>query len=90
MRAARLQNAIERLTAAIPRRRIRTGGNEGRTRSTVPLTSSSLAAIIGTRTIPRAANGDMAARLSFDTAWHFGFRGSLDEWERLMGAVARR
>ena len=30
------------------------------------------------------------ARLSFDTACELGFRGSLDEWERLMGAVARR
>ena len=32
----------------------------------------------------------MSARLSFDTACELGFRGSLDEWERLMGAVARR
>jgi hypothetical protein len=30
------------------------------------------------------------ARLSFNTASELGFRGSLDEWERLMGAVARR
>ena len=30
------------------------------------------------------------ARLSFDTACELGFRGSLDEWERLMSAVARR
>jgi hypothetical protein len=33
---------------------------------------------------------DMNARLSFDTACELGFRGSLDEWERLMGAVATR
>jgi hypothetical protein len=32
----------------------------------------------------------MMARLSFDTACNLGFRGSLDEWERLMGAVARQ
>ena len=32
----------------------------------------------------------MNARLSFDTACELGFHGSLDEWERLMGAVARR
>jgi hypothetical protein len=32
----------------------------------------------------------MNARLSFNTACELGFRGSLDEWERLMGAVARR
>jgi hypothetical protein len=33
---------------------------------------------------------EISARLSFDTACELGFRGSLDEWERLMGAVARR
>jgi len=27
---------------------------------------------------------------SFNTACELGFRGSLDEWERLMGAVAKR
>ena len=30
------------------------------------------------------------ARLSFDTACELGFRGSSNEWEQLMGAVARR
>ena len=33
---------------------------------------------------------DMSAWLSFNTACDLGFRGGLDEWERLMGAVARR
>ena len=33
---------------------------------------------------------EMNARLSYDTACGLGFRGSLNEWERLMGAVARR
>jgi hypothetical protein len=33
---------------------------------------------------------ELNARLSFNTACELGFRGSLDEWERLMGAVARR
>ena len=33
---------------------------------------------------------EMNARLSFNTTCELGFRGSLDEWERLMGAVARR
>ena len=33
---------------------------------------------------------EINARLSFTTACELGFRGSLDEWERLMGAVARR
>jgi hypothetical protein len=33
---------------------------------------------------------EVMARLSFNTACEHRFRGSLDEWERLMGAVARR
>lgn len=45
------------------------------------------------RNVEDTKNGkrcEMTARLSFDTACELGFRGSLDEWERLMGAVARR
>ena len=33
---------------------------------------------------------EINARLSFNTACELGFRGSLDEWDRLMGAVAKR
>ena len=33
---------------------------------------------------------EMMARVSFNTACELGFRGGLDEWNRLMGAVARR
>jgi hypothetical protein len=33
---------------------------------------------------------EVNARVSFNTACELGFRGNLDEWERLMGAVARR
>jgi septal ring factor EnvC (AmiA/AmiB activator) len=33
---------------------------------------------------------EVAARLSYNSACTLGFRGSLDEWERLMGAAARR
>ena len=33
---------------------------------------------------------EVTARLSFQTACDLGFRGSLDEWNRLMGAVAKR
>ena len=33
---------------------------------------------------------EVNARVSFNTACERGSRGSLDEWERLMGAVARR
>jgi len=33
---------------------------------------------------------EVNARVSFNTACELGFRGSLDEWERLMGAVSKR
>ena len=33
---------------------------------------------------------EVNARVSFNTACELGFRGSLEEWERLIGAVARR
>ena len=33
---------------------------------------------------------EVNARLTFNTACELGFRGSLTEWERLMGAVSRR
>src|SRR5438874_9666986 len=33
---------------------------------------------------------EMNARPSFNSACKLGFRGSLDEWERLRGAVAKR
>ena len=33
---------------------------------------------------------EMNARLCFNTACELGFRGSLGEWERLMGAAAKR
>jgi hypothetical protein len=33
---------------------------------------------------------EINARLSFNTACELGFRGSLDEWERMMGAATER
>jgi hypothetical protein len=42
----------------------------------------------------RAREGSIVSRSllrsDFNTACELGFRGSLDEWNRLMGAVARR
>jgi hypothetical protein len=32
----------------------------------------------------------MSAQLSWQTACELGFRGDLDEWERLMGAATKR
>jgi hypothetical protein len=45
------------------------------------------------RNMPDTKSGkrsETAARLSWQTACGLGFRGSVGEWERLMGAAAKR
>jgi len=90
MRSRQLQDALEKLTKAIHEVEavIETMRGEHD-----PLASH----IFISRRHYRNANDTKSgkrretnARLSFDTACELGFRGSLDEWERLMGAVARR
>ena len=90
MRAAHLQDALQRLTAAI-----RDVDSELAAMKAEhdPLASH----IFVSRRQYGNANDTKSgkrrginARLSFNTACELGFRGSLDEWERLMGAVARR
>jgi len=90
MRAARLQEALKGLTVAI---RDVESELEAMKAEHDPLASH----IFVSRRYYRNANDtksgkrrEMIARLSFNTACELGFRGSLDEWERLMGAVARR
>ena len=90
MRAARLQEALKGLTVAI--RDVESELEAMKTEHD-PLASH----IFVSRRYYRNANDtksgkrrEMIARLSFNTACELGFRGSLDEWERLMGAVARR
>ena len=90
MRAARLQNALERLTAAIRDVESELAAMKA---EHDPLASH----IFVSRRHYRNANDtksgkrrETMARLSFDTACELGFRGDLDEWQRLMGAVARR
>ena len=90
MRATRLQDALERLTAAIR-------GVESELAAMKaehdPLASHIFVSRRHYRNVNDTRSGkrrDMTARLSFNTACELGFRGSLDEWERLMGAVARR
>ena len=90
MRAARLQEALKGLTVAI--RDVESELEAMKTEHD-PLASH----IFVSRRYYRNANDtksgkrrEMTARLSFNTARDLGFRGSLDEWERLMGAVARR
>jgi hypothetical protein len=90
MRAARFQSALERLTAAIHDVEAELAAMKA---EHDPLASH----IFVSRRRYRQANDtksgkhrEVNARLSFNTAVELGFRGSLNEWERLIGAVAKR
>jgi hypothetical protein len=90
MRAARLQDALERLTAAI--RDVESALAEMKAEHD-PLASHIFISRRHYRNVNDTKSGkrrETTARLSFNTACELGFRGSLDEWLRLMGAVARR
>jgi hypothetical protein len=90
MRAARLQDALERLTVAI---RYVESELAAMKADHDPLASHIFISRRRYRNAHDTKGGkrrDTIARLTFNTACELGFRGSLDEWERLMGAVARR
>ena len=90
MRATRLQDALERLTAAIQDVESELAAMKA---EHDPLASHIFVARRRYRNVDDTKSGkrrEMMARLSFDTACNLGFRGSLHEWERLMGAVGRR
>ena len=87
---ARLQDALERLTKAI--RDVETELAAMKTEHD-PLASHIFVSRRHYRNASDTKSGkrrEINARLSFNTACELGFRGSLDEWERLMGAAARR
>jgi len=90
MRAARLQDTLQRLSAAIRDVESELAAMKA---EHDPLATH----IFVSRRHYRHANNpksgkrrEINAQLSFNTACELGFRGSLDEWERLMGAVAKR
>jgi hypothetical protein len=90
MHAARLQDALERLTAAIREVDSELAAMKA---EHDPLASHIVVSRRSYRNVNDTKSGkrrEMNARLSFNTARELGFRGSLDEWEPLMGAVARR
>ena len=90
MRAARLENALERLTTAIHDVESELASMKA---EHDPLASHIFVSRRHYRNVNDMKSGkrrDVNARLSFDTACELGFRGSVDEWERLMGAVAKR
>jgi hypothetical protein len=90
MRSRQLHDALEKLTKAI--REVEAVVETMRTEHD-PLASQIFVSRRHYRNIADTKGGkrrEMNARLSFNTACELGFRGSLEEWERLMGAVARQ
>ena len=90
MRSLQLHDALEKLTKAI--REVEAVVETMRAEHD-PLASHIFISRRHYRNIANTKGGkrrEMNARLSFNTACELGFRGSLDEWERLMGAVSRR
>ena len=90
MRAARLQDALERLSLAIREVESELAAMKA---EHDPLASHIFISRRHYRNVNDTKSGkrrETIARLSFNTACELGFRGSLDEWERLIGAVARR
>jgi septal ring factor EnvC (AmiA/AmiB activator) len=90
MRAARLQDSLERLTAAIRDVESELAAMKA---EHDPLASHIFISRRQYRNVNDTKSGkrrETMARLSFNTACELGFRGGLDEWNRLMGAVARR
>ena len=89
MRAARLQQALERLSAAIRDVECELAAMKA---EHDPLASHIFVSRRNYRNANDTKSGkrrEVNARVSFNTACELGFRGSLDEWERLMGAVAK-
>jgi hypothetical protein len=90
MRAARLQDALERLTGVIRDVESELAAMKA---EHDPLASHIFVSRRSYRNANDTKSGkrrETMARLSFNTACELGFRGGLEEWERLMGAVARR
>jgi hypothetical protein len=90
MHAARLNDALQALTVAI--RQVEAAVEEMRSEHDL-LASHIFASRRHYRDARDTKGGksrEIAARLSYSKACDLGFRGSFDEWERLMGAVPRR
>ena len=90
MRANQLENALENLGKAI---RETEAVLEAMRSESDPLAAHIFVSRRQYRNMPDTKSGsrrEIAARLSWQTACELGFRGTLHEWERLMGAAARR
>ena len=90
MRVARLHDALQKLTEAILEVESAVAAMQA---DHDPLASHIFVSRRHFRNANDTKSGkrrEVTARLSYDRACKLGFCGSLDEWERLMGAVARR
>ena len=89
MQSNRLHHALQKLTEAILE-------VENEEAAMKPTTTRSPHIFVSRRQYRNANDtkggkrSEVAARLTYNEACALGFRGSLDEWERLMGAVVRR
>ena len=90
MRSRQLHDALENLTKAI--REVETVIEAMRAEHH-PLASHIFVSRRHYQNVSDTKSGKrrtMSAQLSWQTACELGFRGNLDEWERLMGAAAKR
>lgn len=90
VRASQLGTALKKLSEAI---RETAAIVEAMRAESDPLAAHIFVSRRQYRNMPDTKSGsrrEIAARLSWQTACELGFRGSLHDWERLMGAVAKR
>lgn len=90
MRANRLQNALKHLSEAIHEAEAAMEEMRG---ESDPLAVHIFVSRRQYRNMPDTKSGkrsETAARLSWQAACELGFRGSLGEWARLMGASSKR
>jgi len=90
MRSRRLHDALENLTKAI---REVEAIIEAMRAEHDPLASHIFVSRRHYQNVSDTKSGKrrtMSAQVSWRTACELGFRGNLDEWERLMGAAAKR
>jgi hypothetical protein len=90
MRANELQTVLEKLAGAI---RETKAILESIRSEYDPLAAHIFVSRRQYRNMPDTKSGsrrEVAARFSWQTACELGFRGTLGEWERLMGAVSKR
>ena len=90
MRANRLSRALINLGEAV--KETQAALKEVRSESD-PLAAHIFVSRRQYRNVPDTKGGkrrDAVARTSWQTACELGYRGSLGEWERLMGSIAKR